>query len=256
MGTITTDLQIHDGPVCCVSASDTRRLKLQQLQSWSSSPWNITDNIWNSSGTLEAKLESLRWLWTCAEEGSAVKERRRRRSVTEKKLIGQILKFDSRNWIEDKMSLIRFRTRIWCKCELKIFHSLVCFAFWGEMNTFLDALRAQHRHPAQKHLTDERPERPRVVCSDACHMINEGRPPWAWLWGYLGLFISCSRLEETSGWSETPLWTKGSPLTFFSCGHTFTCCSRRSPQTWNHMLPDALAGTTQPPHLSRLGTTS
>lgn len=31
MGTITTELQIHDGPVCCVSASDARRLKLQQL---------------------------------------------------------------------------------------------------------------------------------------------------------------------------------------------------------------------------------
>lgn len=105
-------------------------------------------------------------------------------------------------------------------------------AFWGEMNTFLDALRAQHLHPAQKHLTDERPERPRVVCSDACHMINEGRPPWGWLWGYLGLFIGCFRLEETSGWEWNTVMNQRK-----STYHTFTCCSRRSPQTWNHTLP-------------------
>lgn len=147
------------------------------------------------------------------------------------------------------MSLIRFRTRIRCKCELKIF-SLVCFAFWGEMNIFLDALRAQHLHPAQKHLTDERPERPRVVCSDACHMINEGRPPWGWLWGYLGLFISCFRLEETSGWEWNTFMNQRKSTylhvaTFSPAApggrhrHETTCCQMPSLAQHNHPIyPD------------------
>lgn len=139
-----------------------------------SSPWNITDNIWNSSGSLEAKLGSLRWFWTCAEEGSAVKERRRRRSVTESVPSG--VKWTHFSMLSEHSTFILPRN-IWPMSGPNVL-------VWFAVTRVTWSMRVDH------------PEDDYEVTWDSSSVVLDLRKP----------------LDG----SETPLWTKGSPLTTLS----------------------------------------